>query len=87
MTEIRECAANSCIAPLRIRLRHGHDELGNLDHYPGSSELFPPRAVVPLPRNEPSVPGQESLSGVTTLMTTKTTNTSKIAATGTANAG
>ncbi len=59
IAEIREGAANSCIPPLRIRLRHSHDELGNFGHYPGPSELFPSRAVVPLPRNEPSVPGQE----------------------------
>ncbi len=59
MAEIRERAANSCIPPLRIRRRHSHDELGNLGHYPGPSELFPPRTVVPLPRNEPPVPSQQ----------------------------
>ena len=45
--------------PPRIRLSHPYDELANLGHDPGSSGLFPPRAVVPLPRNEPSVPGQQ----------------------------
>jgi hypothetical protein len=25
--------------------------------------MFPPRAVVPLPRNEPSVPGQQGFRG------------------------
>ena len=45
--------------PLRIRRRHSHHELANLGHDPGPSKLFPPRAVVPLPRNEPSVPSQQ----------------------------
>ncbi len=63
MAEIREGAANSCIPPLRIRFRHSHDELANLGHYPAPSELFPPHAVVPLPRNEPSVPGQQGFRG------------------------
>ena len=49
MAEIRESAANACIPPLRIRLRHSHDELANLDHDPGPSGLFPSRAVVPVP--------------------------------------
>ena len=49
-----------CIPPLRIRLRHPYDELANLGHDPGPSELFLPLAVVPLPRNEPSVPSQKS---------------------------
>ena len=59
MAEIREGAANSCIPPPRIRLRHPHNELANLHHDPGPSELFPPLAVVPLPRNQPSVPSQQ----------------------------
>ncbi len=40
-------------------MRHPHDELANLGHDPGPSELLPPRAAVPLPRNEPSVPSQQ----------------------------
>ena len=59
MAEIREGAANACIPPLRIRLRHPHHELANLNHDPGPSGLFPPLAVVPLPRNEPSMPSQQ----------------------------
>ena len=59
MAEIREGAANACIPPLRIRLRHPHHELANLHHDPGPSGLFPPLAVVPLPRNQPSVPSQQ----------------------------
>ncbi len=53
MAEIGEGTANARISPLRIGLRDAHDQLGNLDHHPGSSELFLPRAVVPLPCNEP----------------------------------
>ena len=60
MAEIREGAAKACIPPLRIRLRHPYDELANLGHDPGPSELFLPLAVVPLPRDEPSVPSQKS---------------------------
>ena len=59
MAEIREGAANACIPPLRIRLRHPHNELANLHHDPRPSGLFPPLAVVPLPRNQPSVPSQQ----------------------------
>ena len=59
MAGIREGTANSCIPPLRIRRRHSHDELANLGHDPEPSKLFPPRAVVPLPRNKPSVPSQK----------------------------
>ena len=36
-----------------------YDELANLGHDPGPSGLFPPLAVVPLPRNQPSVPSQK----------------------------
>ena len=43
----------------RIRLRHPYDKLANLGHDPGPSGLFPPLAVVPLPRNQPSVPSQQ----------------------------
>ena len=59
MAEIREGAANACIPPPRIRLRHPYDKLANLGHDPGPSGLFPPLAVVPLPRNQPSVPSQK----------------------------
>ena len=59
MAEIRGGAANSCIPPLRIRLRHPHDKLANLRHDPAPSELFVPRAVVPHPRHEPSVSSQQ----------------------------
>ena len=47
------------IPPPRIRLRHPYDKLANLGHDPGPSGLFPPLAVVPLPRNQPSVPSQQ----------------------------
>ena len=60
MAEIQQGAANSCIPPPRIRLRHPHNELANLGHDPRPSELFPPLAVVPLLRDEPSVPSQKS---------------------------
>ena len=59
MAEIREGAANACIPPPRIRLRHPYDKLANLGHDSGPSGLFPPLAVVPLPRNQPSVPSQQ----------------------------
>ena len=36
------------------------DELANLGHDPRPSELFPPLAVVPLLRDELSVPSQKS---------------------------
>ena len=49
MAEIREGAANACIPPPRIRLRHPYDKLANLGHDPGPSGLFPPLAVVPVP--------------------------------------
>ena len=57
--EIREGTANPCIPPLRIRLSHSHHELTDLGHDSGPSKLFPPLAVVPLPRNEPSVLSQQ----------------------------
>ena len=36
-----------------------HNELANLHHDPRPSGLFPPLAVVPLLRDEPSVPSQQ----------------------------
>ena len=59
MAQIREGTANTCIPPLRFRLRHPHNKVANLGHDPGPSDLFSPLAVVPLPHNEPSVPSQQ----------------------------
>ena len=43
----------------RLKERFEEWQNRNLGHDPRPSELFPPLAVVPLPRNQPSVPSQQ----------------------------
>ena len=51
---------------MTMRTSHPHDEVGNVIHDPRATRLLPPRAIVPLPSNEPSVPGQEGVRGADT---------------------
>ncbi len=58
MAEILKSALDPGVSPSRIITRHAENELGDLLHHAWSSRLSP-RAVVPLPRNQPPVPGQD----------------------------
>ncbi len=58
MTEIRESAFDPGVALARTLSGYTEHELGDLLHHAWSSRLSP-RAVVPLPRNQPPVPGHD----------------------------
>ncbi len=56
MTEILQSAFYSRVAPARTLSGHTENEFGDLLHHAWSSWLSP-RTVVPLPRDQPPVPG------------------------------
>ena len=61
MTEIRQRTPNSSVSPLRILFRHAHYEVGNLKHHPWPSRSPPSRTVVPLSRDQLSVPSEDGV--------------------------